>query len=561
MGALRETVARRSLYLLVLLGALFAIIAVRMGYLMLAADIAVPEEDVRARFQRGTDPPRGKILDRRGSILAISVQRQSLYGNPHQVKGAWKTARKIAPLIELSAPAVYKRLSRDRYFVWLDRKLSDETLRRVRELDLKGLGFVPEYKRVYPKGTLAAQVLGFVGVDNQGLGGVERQFNRRLASVRPPGEVRPAGGAAPRLGDPVLRLTLDQTIQHIVEDELRALGRREDPKNAMVVVMEPGSGKILALANWPTFDPNRFWEFDRRVRRNRAIGDVYEPGSTLKVMNLAAGLAEGVLRPGDSFHCKGYTYLPRAQHTLHCYADHGRLSLPEILIESCNVGAVKAVAELDSSTLYSYLRSFGFGNWTGVRLPGEARGKLRRPADWSSLSKPSMAIGQGLSASALQVTTALGAVVNGGTLMKPRIVKGLRRENGDWHTTRSFSVRRVIPPDVAGSMRRYMAQVVEEGTGKRAQSDRYRLAGKTGTAQKANLEEGGYHPDRVMASFMGFGPVERPRLVATVFVDEPRTHRYGGSVAAPVFRRIMQRSLRYLENRNENLDLAQNTAP
>ncbi len=559
MGSLRETISRRAVYLLVLIGALMLILAVKTGYLMLFADIPVDGDDPGARLNRTTDPPRGKIVDRRNSILAISVQRQSLYGNPHQVQKAWKTARRVAPHIEMSAPAVYKRLRRDRYFVWLDRKLSEDQLRRIRKLDLDGLGTVPEYKRVYPKESLAAQVLGFVGVDNQGLGGVERQFNDRLSSVEPSSGPLPTGGVSD-LGDPVLRLTIDQTLQHIVEEELGRMAGREEPKNAMVVAMDPSSGEVLALANWPTFDPNRFWRYDQRVRRNRAVADVFEPGSTLKVMNVAAGLAEGVLRPGDEFHCKGYTYLPRARHTLNCYDAHGTLSVPEILIESCNVGAVKSIGEMEPSTLYSYLRSFGFGNWTGIRLPGEAQGTLQRPADWSSLSQPSMAIGQGMSASALQLTTALSAIVNDGVLMKPRVVKGVRRGNGYWRATEPFSVRRVLPVDVARSVQRYMAGVVEEGTGRRAQSEQYQLAGKTGTAQKANLEEGGYHPDRVMASFMGFGPVGEPELVVAVFVDEPAEGRYGGTVAAPVFRRIMERGLQYLDRRDDDHSLVSRRA-
>lgn len=321
----------------------------------------------------------------------------------------------------------------------------------------------------------------------------------------------------------------------------------------MVVVMDPERGDVLAMANWPSFNPNRYQAADSFRRRNRTISSPFEPGSTLKAMTLSSGLAAEAYRPETEFHCPSYIYLSRADHTLHCYAEHGSVNLPEILIKSCNVGTVKAVNQIESDQFYQSLREFGFGTVTGIRLPGEAEGMLRRPSQWSALTKPSMSIGQGISTTALQLTNALSSIVNGGRHMRPRLVKRTARD-GQVTEYDPVRIRRVLPRDVADKIRTYLGQVVSEGTGRRAASDQYQLGGKTGTAQKANLDEGGYYENRVLTSFIGFGPVESPELTVSVIIDEPSVSQYGGEVAAPVFRRIMERSLTYLERRSDGND-------
>ncbi|MFP4687476.1 MAG: peptidoglycan D,D-transpeptidase FtsI family protein [bacterium] len=543
MHSLREKIANRSVVLLLLLMVGFAILGLKFFFVMVIQPYFSDPVSEGEKIQR-QDIPRGKITDRSGNLLATSVQKKSLYANPRQITNPWQVARALAPHIKRSPADIYRRLSYKRHFIWLERKLDSLQERRIKELDLEGIGFRSEYERVYPHGTLAAQIMGIVGLDNRGLEGLEREYDDFLLNRRGDGKFSDYVGDEP----PEIRLTINGTIQHIVEEELNRLAAVERPANAMIVVMEPQTGKIVAMANWPTFDPNDFSEYPDFNIRNRAIGSSFEPGSTLKVMTIGAGLAEGSYGPEDRFGCDSLYPVEGTEHVLKCYAAHGSITIPEILIRSCNVGTVKAVLQLEPETLYNYLRDFGFGNRTGIRLPGEARGSLRRPHLWSRLTQPSMAIGQGISVTALQLTAALSAVVNDGQLLRPRLVKQLRYGDKIVEEPEKFEVRQVFPPEVAGQLRGYMAEVVRRGTGQRAGSDSYRLAGKTGTAQKANPELGGYYENRVLASFIGFGPVENPRLVATVVIDEPQRGRYGGEVAAPVFRKIMERSLRYLEN-------------
>ncbi len=541
MSGIREKITHRSLLLLLIFGVIFGAIFLKSFYLTVIKPWNKPGWNERPKGGLSVKGPRGSIVGRKGNILAISTQRKSLYANPRRVEQKWKIARLLEKIIDKSAPQIYRRLQKEKYFVWLDRKLSPEKARQLSELDFSGLGFIPEYERIYPNNRLAAQVVGFVGLDNQGLVGLEKQFDEFLA-----GDQRKKQYQSLQL-----KLTLDQSIQHIVEEELKRLARRTKPRHLMAVAMKPESGKILAMANWPFFDPNHFSNYNENIWLNRTISSPFEPGSTLKVMTLSSALATEAVEPNSIFNCPGKIYLSDADYTLKCYAAHGHLKIPEILIKSCNVGTVKAISQMSAADFYRYLRKFGFGNWTGIELPGEAQGTLRRPANWSALTQASMAIGQGISVTALQLTSALSAVVNGGELLQPRIVVRKRLASGKSEETEQMVIRKVLPESVAREMRDYMRQVVTRGTGRRAASTKFKLAGKTGTAQKANLEEGGYYKDRVLASFIGFGPVDSPRLVVAVIADEPRKGRYGGEVAAPAFRRIMNRSLHYLRQEND----------
>ncbi len=489
--------------------------------------------------ERELDAPRGSIVDRERNTLAISTQRYSLYANPRMISSSWEIARLLEPLIELSAPEIYTRLQQDRYFVWLERKLDDRRAQKMGELDVPGLGLVPEYERIYPNEELAAHVLGFVGLDNYGLEGVERQFDDFLS------------GGDKEFQDLNLVLTIDQTIQHYLEEELRRMVRASQSKSAMGVVMEPNTGEVLAMANVPGFDPNQYEKKPEELWRNRAIADPVEPGSTFKVMTIGSAMAAGDVDSDSTFNCPGHQHFSNADYTLRCYAKHGDIDLPEILIKSCNVGTAKAIEQMDREDFYRHLRRFGFGNRTGIELPGEARGTLRRPARWSAITQPSVAIGQGVSATALQEVTALSAAVNGGKLIKPRIMKAKEVSGEENEVSEVTEVRRVLEAETAAELRKYMRGVVSRGTGRAAASNDFKLAGKTGTAQKADLEEGGYHEDKVMASFIGFGPVEKPALAVNIIANEPQKGRYGGEVAGPAFKRVMERSLKYL-NLNSN---------
>lgn len=556
MSSLRSQIESRALTLLFIVGIAFLVLLLNFSYVMVVNPVSPGIGQREAVTKDRPEPPRGKITDRRGNVLAISIQKQSLFANPRAIRNPRKVSRTLSEFINKDAPQVYERITKERYFVWLARKLDHSTVRKIQELNLAGVGFEPEYERAYPqtirsgfsgsgKIGLAAPVLGYVGIDNQGLDGIELQYNELLSDVDQFG-VKPGPNQQSRVSSPGVQLTIDQTIQFIAEDELIKMAREERPKNAMVVVMNPQNGDILAMANWPSFDPNNFTDFSRFQRRNRALAHPFEPGSTLKVMTVSTGLADGDYKPETEFFCQSYIYLSRADHTLHCYARHGSVNIPEILIQSCNVGTVKAVQEVDDGRFFQYMREFGFGNLSGLGLPGEARGVLRRPSQWSALTKPSMAIGQGISTTALQLTNALSGIVNDGVLMRPRLVRSTVRDGRKKHNE-PMRIRRVLPEDVSDKIKAYMESVISDGTGRRAYSQDYRLGGKTGTAQKANLEEGGYYEDRVLTSFIGYGPVGSPKLAISVIVDEPQKGRYGGEVAAPVFRRIIERSLDYLE--------------
>lgn len=547
---LTDAFSTRAPLLLVILGGLFLLAFGKLTYVMLFLDKGSSQLAASPAASRRPEPPRGKILDTSGNLLATSVQRQSLAANPRQIDESreWPLAKTLAKHLDRSAASIYKDLTKDRYFVWVARKLPRETVSRLEKLDLFGLRLQPEYDRVYPQGRLASSVLGFVGIDNQGLAGVEKQFNDVLSYVNvAEGTARKVSSASGR--DVAVQLTIDQTLQHIVEEELRKVVKREKPEDAMVLAMEPETGRIRAMVNWPNYNPNRYEEFSNSRRRNRIISDVFEPGSTLKPVTLAIGLSEGAFEPSSTFGCDGYVYLPSAKHTIHCHDEHGTLTIPEILIQSCNVGVVKAAQRIQPTPYYTSFRDFGFGIWSGIRLPGEAEGSLRRPSNWSSMTQPAMAIGQGVSTTALQITNAISLLVNDGVLMKPRIVESVRTRDGSQETVKPFRIRRVVPQDIAASLTKYMQQVVEKGTGQRAGLEEYPLGGKTGTAQKPNREEGGYYQDKFLASFVGFGPSPDPELVVGVFLDDPKKHHYGGAVAAPLFRRIMERSLQYYENR------------
>ncbi len=545
-----DVMAERSLWVLLGLVLTFLVVAVNFGNVMVFDPVQQGLPDTE-----GDRPvePRAEIVDRTGDVLATSIRRRSVYANPYHITDPLPTARKLAPVIDRSTEELHRRLTGSGQFVWLERKVSEEQESRIRSLDLPGIGLVPEYERVYPQmidpdhlsgvqgepWSLASHVLGHVDIDNRGLAGVELQFDDRLRSVNPmerePGE------------DPLrLRLTLDKTIQHIVEEELASLAGFEEPNSAMAVVMDPRTAEIRAIANWPSFDGNDLSGSTQSERRNLAVSNSFEPGSTLKTMTLAAGLDEGTIGPNSNYYCGGSMYFPQADHTIEDYTVHEDVTLPDVLIESCNIGTVKAVGTMDRDTFYQRMRQFGFGNRTGVRLPGEARGSLRRPNTWSVLTQPSMAIGQGISVNALQLTNAMVSITNGGELFRPRIAEGMVRGGQLVEAFEPFRIRRVLEEETTTEIRSYLEGVVTDGTGQAAGSDRYRLAGKTGTAQKANLEGGGYAQDEVIASFSGFGPVGNPRLVVSVIVDEPQVNSFGGDVAGPVFKRIMERSLDYL---------------
>jgi cell division protein FtsI/penicillin-binding protein 2 len=524
----------------------------------------------KARRQQTTvvelDPPRGTIYDAHGRELAVSVQVDSAWADPADISDPQATAKALAPLVHQDERALAKRLERSGDFVWVARKLDQPDAEAIRRLELPGIHFLPESKRYYPMRELAAQVLGYVGTDNQGLAGLELVHNKEIAGR--PGrrtllrDARRGTVIAPGLAaaDPEpgrdLYLTLDATIQHIVERELALTVEKNRAKSGSIVLLDPATGAVLAMATYPSFDPNRYGESSPAQWRNRAIMDAYEPGSTFKVVTAAAALGAGLVRPEEVFDCEmgGITlYGIRIRD----HKPYGRLTFADVIAKSSNVGVIKVGMRLGDDRLYKTIREFGFGRPTGIDLPGESPGILAPLKAWHArpLTKAYISFGQGISVTPLQLTAALAAVANHGVLLTPHVVAAV----GKGETIE----RRYKTPPVAGQplsaetarvLDGMLEGVVTGGTGKSAAVAGYRVAGKTGTAQKPGV--GGYTHGSYIPSFIGFAPADRPALVGVVAIDSPQGFEYyGAQVAAPAFGAITRQVLLYLGVRPERVPL------
>lgn len=503
-------------------------------------------------------PSRGAIYDSTNSALAVSIEMDSLFAEPRSLEDIPAVARQLAPLIEMPADVIEKKLKASKGFVWLQRRLTPETVSKIKALDIDGLGFVKEPKRFYPNAEIGSHVVGFTGLDPDGLEGVERRFNSTLLgntgymiSERDAlgREIGNRGMVVKKASSgQSVALTIDKNIQYIAEKELAAAVEGSRAKGGTAIVMEPQTGRVLAMANYPTFNPNAVAKYQPNAMRNRAITDSFEPGSTMKVFLIAAALEEKVVSPQDTFNCENGSYNIGGR-TIHDTHSYGRLSVSDILKHSSNIGSAKIGAKLGAERLYGYLKGFGFGAKSNIDLPGEVSGYLRSKSQWYGVDLATISFGQGVSISAMQLAGAVSAVANGGTLMQPYILERVLDDKGAVVKQISpVSKQRVISPTTAVNLTRMMETVVsEEGTAPKAMVDGYRVAGKTGTAQKADPVTKGYSSDKRTASFVGFIPADAPRLTIVVIVDEPRTSPYGGIVAAPAFSAIAKQSLCYLK--------------
>jgi cell division protein FtsI (penicillin-binding protein 3) len=502
------------------------------------------------------NPRRGPILDRTGQMLAVSSKAESLYALTSRVEDRDQLARRLAPLLGEPAPEIGRRLDSPRRFVFIKRRLPPDVADSVRALDEPALGFVEESLRLYPNRELAAHVMGFEGAEGKGLAGVEQAWDKMLAGGEGRAIVgrdalgREVGGSPTVLKPSVpgqgVMLTIDATLQYIAEREVDQAWRRTHSKAAMAVMMDPRTGEILALAIRPTFNPNNYTAATDADRRDRAVTDPFEPGSTFKVIMAAGALEEGVARPTDRFYGENGS-IKIANATIHDWKKYGWLTFTEVLQNSSNVGAIKVGLALGKERYYKYIVGFGFGAPTGVGLGGESRGQLRRPSQWSGLSLATMSIGQEISVTALQLVSAFAAIANGGRLMQPAIVRAALDSQG--RTTRAIEprvVRQVITPDTAQVLTRMMTAVVREGTGHNAAIPGYEVAGKTGTAQKLDPATRRYSRAPGVLSFVGFVPADDPRLAMLVMLDEPKNEKWGSEAAAPIFAAIGREALRYL---------------
>ena len=509
------------------------------------------------------DPRRGPILDRRGRPLAVSVDAESIYAVPQDVADPVPTAAALARALDLDAAArkeLLAQLRKSTSFAWVRRRVDPATAAGVRALQLEGIGFLTETRRYYPKRELAAQVLGYVGLD-EGLGGIEHSFEALIRGrgakvvVRTDARRRPFGHIEkPSTQGHAVVLTLDETIQHVAEKELDRAVAETQSIAGVAVVLDPWTGEILAMANRPTFNPNRYQASSPARWRNRAVADAYEPGSIFKVFTAAAGLQRRVVGPDDVIDC-GHGSVEVAGTRINDHAVFDQLTFRQVIAKSSDVGVIRVAQRVGRDEFASTLRDLGFGTPTGVDLPGESSGLLRPTARWSALSLASISFGQEVGVTALQVATAAAAVANGGYLMKPLAVS--RVEDASGALVKAYKpvvVRRVLEPSTAEVLTDLMQSVVKEGTGRRAAIPGYAVAGKTGTAQKVDAN-GRYSMVDHVASFVGFVPASRPALVVLVSLDTPKGPRnQGGDVAAPLFARIAEQALRYLAVPPDDMD-------
>lgn len=503
-------------------------------------------------------PARGTIYDANGAALAVSVEMDSCYAEPKSIADLNSAAARLAPILRMPKETVVRKLQGNRNFVWLQRRLTPDVVKRIRDLDIEGIGFVKETKRFYPNSEVAAHVIGFTGLDPEGLEGVERRYDATILGGN--GYLvteRDALGRNVALKGTVIQddamghsvtLTLDKNIQYITEKELAKAVDDSGARAGTAIVMDPQTGRVLAMANYPTFNLNAHASYAPPVWRNRAVADSYEPGSTFKTLLIAAALEEKVIRPGDGINCEGGSYAIGGR-TIHDTHKYGRLSIAEILKYSSNIGVAKIGSKLGPSRLYTYLKNFGIGEKSGIDLPGETSGMLRQWSQWYGIDLATISFGQGVTASSIQLAAAFSAIANGGVLMKPYLVERVTDSEGN--LVKSFEPqarRRVVSPETARAVARMMEGVSSEGgTGTSASVEGYRVAGKTGTAQKVDPVTKGYSATKRTASFIGFVPADKPRLTILVMIDEPKTSPYGGVVAAPAFSAIALQGLCYLK--------------
>jgi cell division protein FtsI (penicillin-binding protein 3) len=556
-GDWRETVRRRVAVGAIALGLWAGVIHLRLVYLQVVIHgELVAKAERQQQESRATPAKRGDILDRRSRVLATSADADTISAAPSAIDDHAGTIDRLcaalADCTRQERAALLDRFGRQKHFAFVRRRVSPEAAARVAALELEGIGLIKETRRWYPNKTLAAHVLGYVGTENTGLAGIEYAYESKIRgedgrifihtdalnrAFHTRVEQQPTEGAT-------LELTIDQNIQHIAERELQAAIRRHNAESGSVVVMDPKTGEILAMANEPTFNPNAFQDFEPVARVNRAVQYPYEPGSTFKIVTASAAIEESLL-PIHALIDTSPGTLRVGDRLITEYRGHNYqlLSFADVLIKSSNVGAVKIGFKIGTERLGRYVDRFGFGRTVGRDFPGESAGIVWKPESWSDSALASVSMGYQISVTPLQVAAAFAAVANGGEYMQPHIVRAMSRDGVRVEVPPTV-VRRVVNEDTAATLTGIMEGVVEEGTAKAAQVAGYTIAGKTGTAEKLI---GGRYSHLNYASFAGFVPSRNPKLAILVMVDAPRANgTSGGVVAAPVFQRIAEASLRYL---------------
>jgi len=548
---------RRALFVAAFIVFWMLAISARLVHLQISNHEGLVERAQRQQqYALDTGPERGLLLDRQGRELARSIQTESIFVDPTELESSGDVdciATRLAPVLGTSEAALSDQLSKakdgGRRFLWLARRLSSDQSERIHALGLPGVRFRQEPKRFYPNGSLAAHVLGYVGVDGTGLGGVEQVYNTKI--VGEPGKLfieKDSTGDAyesfevPAKPGQTIVLTIDQSIQYRAEQALAAAVKQARAKSGTAIVLDPRTGEILALANAPTFDPNNAGSVWPEARSNWALQNIYEPGSTFKIIAFSAALEKGLVKPEDRIDCQ-MGAITVAGRVIHDHKAFGTLTISEALEKSSNVAAIKLGLRVGDATMYDYMTRFGFGSRSGIELPGETAGLLRPVRRWQASSIGSLAIGQEVGVTPLQMAAAFGALANDGVRVAPHLVREIRTSWGNSVYSANPEQRRVLKTETAQVLRRMLEGVTLSGTAKAAQLDGYTAAGKTGTAQKIDPKTKAYSATKHVASFVGFAPVENPAVVIIVVIDEPAGAYHGGDVAAPVFREIAEKIL------------------
>ncbi len=498
------------------------------------------------QFKIVLEPERGNIYDRMHRLLASSVETKSIGAFLPEIKDRKRAARLLADLGAGSYQEIYSSLKTRSKFVWIKRNVSEAVALGVLKADIPGISVSKDQKRYYPMGTLGGNLLGFVGRDRVGLEGVEYEFESALGGspgwavlqrVSQRGYPFPDCPRKKALRGKDLVLTIDANIQSVCEEELRGAVEKFGAKNGMAIVLNPRTGEILAMSNYPSYDPNEMGEGGSGSWKNRAITDVFEPGSTFKIVADAAVLDKSLVKV-DEIVDSGEGVIEIGRRKIRDVHKHGPVTFSEAVAYSGNVAAVKISRIAGKEAVYETARAFGFGNKTGIQLPGEAKGHLSSAETWSDLRFANVALGQGITVTALQLAMAYGAIANGGVLLEPVILKAIAAEDAEaLESPEAREVRRVMSKETAARLSDVLTGVVEYGTGTAARLKGISVAGKTGTAEKVN-PRGGYAKDKVVCSFAGFLPAEDPRLVIVVVVDDPQGRHWGSDVAAPAFKGI-----------------------
>jgi len=555
------------------MGLAFALVIVRLLHLQVVERSRLTARAERQQEQVITlEPKRGTIFDRRGRELAVTLDVDSVYGVPSKVDNPRELATRLSRILREDPRMLERKLAGDKNFVWLSRKVDPSKAAKVKEFDSEEISLRSEMRRFYPKKALAGPLLGFTGVDNQGLEGIERAYDKLLrgasgwvlAEKDAKGRMVFPGGPGFQFKMPTpgndLILTIDEVIQHISEKELDAVLLSSRAKGGVCIVMNPHTGEVLALsvrtngAGRQAFNPNEPKRYKPAEWRNRAVTDAFEPGSIFKPILAAAALEERIVHPLERFDCRGGK-IQLADRVIKDAGEHGVLTFSDVIAESSNVGTIKVALRLGKERFYKYVTAFGFGRKTGVDLPGEISGLLRDVRLWSGVTIGEVAIGQEIGVTPIQIAVAYSALANGGTMMTPYIVSEIVDREGK--RGQKFIPRplgRVISAETSAKVNTILQRVIEAGTGRNARLSGYTAAGKTGTAQKIDHKTGAYSKKEYVSSFAGFTPALSPKLVIVVMIDTPEGVIYGGSVAAPVFKAVAEQSLAYLQTPPDDVE-------